>query len=134
VLAHTYNLTVEDLKSTSREALGDELLDDAAERIGLSIKDGPAFPDTVPSLLSLGKHFKLAPLSSIDNTSLKQTLENGLAGVPFAALNTAEDIGSYKPNPRNFEYLIKHAGQDFTEDFGINYGDSEEIKREKAKR
>ena len=27
-------------------------------------------------------------------------------------MHTAEDIGSYKPDPRNFEYLIEHAKKD----------------------
>jgi len=133
VLANTYKLLVQDLKSTSEFSLGDEPLDDAAEQFGRSIKDWPAFPDTVPALKSLAKHFKLVPLSNIDNASLNQTLENGLAGAPFAALYTAEDIGSYKPDPRNFEYLISHAGQDFPGDFGIENGDSEQVKTEKVK-
>ncbi|KAF2496327.1 HAD-superfamily hydrolase [Lophium mytilinum] len=133
VLARTYKRLVEDLISTSDTALGDEPLDAAAEQFGASIKDWQAFPDTVPALKSLAKHFKLAPLSNIDNASLKLTLENGLAGASFDTLYTAEDIGSYKPDLRNFEYLIKHAGEDFAEDFGIGKGDSDEVMREKVK-
>ncbi|KAF2813454.1 uncharacterized protein BDZ99DRAFT_460694, partial [Mytilinidion resinicola] len=129
VLARTYKRLI----STSGDVLGDEPLDAAADRFGASIKDWQAFPDTVPALKSLAKHFKLAPLSNIDNASLKLTLENGLAGASFDALYTAEDIGSYKPDLRNFEYLIKHAGEDFADDFGIEKGDSEEVKREKVK-
>ena len=32
--------------------------------------------------------------------------------VQFDAIYTAEDIGSYKPDPRNFEYLLEHLETD----------------------
>src|SRR5699024_6990158 len=34
-------------------------------------------------------------------------------GVTFDAVYTAEDVGSYKPNPRNFEYMLRHLAADY---------------------
>jgi hypothetical protein len=31
---------------------------------------------------------------------------------PFDAIYTAEDVGSYKPDPRNFAYLLAHLEAD----------------------
>lgn len=78
---------------------GDE---DAA--FGRSIADWPAFPDTVGALRYLKQHFKLVILSNVDRGSFKATDER-LGGV-FDAVYTAQDIGSYKPDRRNFDYLI----------------------------
>jgi len=33
---------------------------------------------------------------------------NKKLGVQFDAVYTAQDIGSYKPDPNNFDYLLKH--------------------------
>ena len=34
-------------------------------------------------------------------------------GVEFDAIYTAEDIGSYKPDLRNFKYMLRHLSADF---------------------
>ena len=39
--------------------------------------------------------------------------QGGLKGVPFSAFYTADKIGSYKPDLRNFDYLLDHVKQDF---------------------
>ena len=71
---------------------------------GGSIKDWPAFPDTVDALQYLKQHYKLVILSNIDNESFMHS--NARLKVEFDAIYTAEDIGSYKPSPRNFEYML----------------------------
>ncbi len=43
-------------------------------------------------------------LSNVDRASFAATLPR--LGVPFDAVFTAQDIGSYKPDPRNFAYLV----------------------------
>lgn len=78
---------------------------------GASVGDWPAFPDTAGALKALQKHYKLAILSNVDRASF--ALSNKRLGVTFDALYTAEDIGSYKPALRNFEYLIEHVKRDF---------------------
>jgi 2-haloalkanoic acid dehalogenase type II len=71
---------------------------------GRSIRDWPAFPDSVEALQYLKKHYKLAVLSNVDNASFAHSNER--LGVTFDAIFTAEDIGSYKPSERNFNYML----------------------------
>ena len=71
---------------------------------GLSVRRWPSFPDTPAALKHLKKHFKLVILSNVDNASF--ALSNKRLGVVFDAIYAAEDIGSYKPNPRNFDYML----------------------------
>ena len=65
---------------------------------------GRSFADTVASLQYLKRHYKLAILSNVDNESF--SFSNEKLGVDFDAVYTAEDCGSYKPSPRNFEYML----------------------------
>jgi 2-haloalkanoic acid dehalogenase type II len=68
------------------------------------VKDWPAFPDSAESLAYLKKHYKLVILSNIDNASFAAS--NQRLRVTFDAIYTAQDVGSYKPSDRNFDYLI----------------------------
>jgi 2-haloacid dehalogenase len=71
---------------------------------GRSIRNWPAFADTVESLRYLKRHYKLAILSNVDNESFSFSSEK--LEVDFDAIYTAEDCGSYKPSARNFEYMF----------------------------
>ena len=71
---------------------------------GNSIRDWPAFPDSADALAYLKQHYKLVILSNIDNASFAHS--NRKLGVTFDAVYTAEDIGSYKPAARNFDYML----------------------------
>ena len=73
---------------------------------GRSVGDWPAFEDTADALRYLKQHFRLVILSNVDNESF--THSNARLGVAFDAIYTAEDVGSYKPALRNFEYLLEH--------------------------
>lgn len=72
---------------------------------GLSVRQWPAFPDSRDALQYLQKHFKLVVLTNTDNESFSGS--NARLGVQFDGVYTAEDIGSYKPTDRNFEYMLK---------------------------
>jgi 2-haloacid dehalogenase len=74
-----------------------------------SIRTWPAFADSPSALQYLKKHYKLVILSNVDRESFKAS--NAKLQVDFDYIFTAQDIGSYKPNPRNFEYLIEKLGQ-----------------------
>jgi 2-haloalkanoic acid dehalogenase type II len=76
-------------------------------RFGHSIGDWP--PDTVEALRYLKQHFQLIILSNVDRTSFQAT--NQRLGVAFDAIYTAQDIGSYKPDPQNFAYLLDRLNQ-----------------------
>lgn len=117
-------------------AVAKELLDnvpgeDELQTEGVAFADSiavwPAFPDTVDAMRKLKRlGFKLVPLSNVDHGSFGKTLAGPLGGLKepltpgsdpldpfFDAVYTAQDIGSYKPDLRNFEYLISHVKADF---------------------
>src|SRR5580704_7291830 len=71
---------------------------------GRSIPDWPAFPDSAAALAYLKRHYLLVILSNVDRASFAGS--NARLGVAFDAICTAQDIGSYKPDPRNFRYLL----------------------------
>ncbi len=75
---------------------------------GQSVKDWPAFGDSVEALRALERHYKLVILSNVDNQSFAAS--NARLGVDFDAIYAAEDVGAYKPSDRNFEYMLGHLG------------------------
>ncbi len=52
------------------------------------------------------QHYKLVILSNVDRESFKGS--NRRLGVEFDAIYTAQDVGSYKPDPANFRYMLEH--------------------------
>jgi 2-haloalkanoic acid dehalogenase type II len=74
---------------------------------GASVPDWPAFPDSAEALTRLARRYKLIILSNVDQASFRAS--NVKLGVTFDAILTAEDLGTYKPDPRNFEALLAHA-------------------------
>ncbi|MFD2237977.1 haloacid dehalogenase type II [Aureimonas populi] len=72
---------------------------------GASVGRWPAFPDSAEALGYLKRFYKLVILSNVDAESFAGSNER--LGVAFDAVYTAEDIGSYKPSPRNFEYMLE---------------------------
>lgn len=78
---------------------------------GLSVRQWPAFDDSAEALKYLKQHYKLIVLTNTDNLSFSGS--NARLNVHFDGVYTAEDIGSYKPADRNFEYMVemlKHNG------------------------
>ena len=75
---------------------------------GQSVRHWPAFPDSAGALQYLKQHFKLVVLSNVDNESFSHS--NQKLAVDFDAIYTAEDMSSYKPSDRNFEYLLATIG------------------------
>lgn len=73
-------------------------------RFGAAVPDWPAFPDSPAALAYLKQHYKLVILSNVDRVSFAGS--NRRLGVEFDAIYTAQDIGSYKPDPRNFQYML----------------------------
>ncbi len=95
-----------------------------AEKQAEELKNGgvgkwPAFADTVEAMKRLGKYYKLIALSNIDEKSFDGTLTGPLKDVKFDGVYIAEDIGSYKPDLKNFKYLFKNA----RDSFGIEMGE-----------
>ena len=71
---------------------------------GGSVGDWPAFADSAASLSYLKQFYKLVILSNVDRDSF--AVSSRRLGVAFDAVYTAEDIGSYKPDLKNFRYMI----------------------------
>ena len=78
---------------------------DESAAFGESVPDWPAFPDAAEGLARLREHFCLATLTNCDRRSYRGA--SARLGDPWDAVWTAEDIGSYKPDRRNFEHLIR---------------------------
>ncbi len=76
--------------------------------ISESIKNWVPFPDTVNALHALQRKYKLAILSNIDNDLFSYSA--AMLEVDFDYVFTAEDIGSYKPTQRNFDYAVSKIG------------------------
>ena len=72
---------------------------------GLSVRQWPAFDDSREALAYLKQHYKLIVLTNTDNQSFQGS--NARLGVHFDGVYTAEDIGSYKPSDRNFDYMLE---------------------------
>ena len=83
---------------------------DMDRAFGNSVPHWPAFPDTADALRRLKKHFKLVILSNVNRDGFAAS--NRKLGVTFDAIYTAQDVGSYKPNPDNFAYMLRHLKAD----------------------
>jgi 2-haloalkanoic acid dehalogenase type II len=75
-----------------------------AEEFGRSVGRWPAFADSATSLQYLKRYYKLVILSNVDRASFARSNEK--LAVVFDRIITAQDIGSYKPSLRNFEYAL----------------------------
>ena len=67
-------------------------------------RTGPRSPTPRSALQALAQRYQLIILSNVDRASFAAS--NRRLGVTFTSILTAEDIGSYKPSPRNFEALL----------------------------
>jgi putative hydrolase of the HAD superfamily len=91
-------------------------VDDAwARRLGLSVPDWPAFPDSAAALRSLAEHYQLIILSNVDRAGFAGS--NRHLDGRFAAVITAEDVGAYKPADAHFRAL-----ESTLDDLGIARG------------
>jgi 2-haloalkanoic acid dehalogenase type II len=80
-----------------------------ARAFGASVGEWPTFPDSVEALAYLQGFYRLVILSNVDRASFAHS--NARLGAVFAAIYTAEDIGSYKPDLRNFRYMLERLAE-----------------------
>lgn len=69
-----------------------------------SVGRWPAYVDSAPTLQYLKRFYKLVILSNVDRASFAQS--NLKLEVEFDEVVTAEDVGCYKPDLRNFTYAL----------------------------
>jgi 2-haloacid dehalogenase len=98
-------------------AWGITVSNEEANTFGASVPDWPEFPDSAEALQYLKRHYRLVILSNVDRLSFRSS--NVRLKVNFDAIYTAQDIESYKPSDRNFEYLLRR----LKEDFGLSKSD-----------
>lgn len=91
------------------EDLGLPASDEELQALGRSVPDWPAFPDSHEALGRLKRHYRLIILSNVHRQGVEGSLRR--LGVEFDQVNTAQDIGSYKPAARNFEVLLDRLGE-----------------------
>ena len=83
--------------------LGAPVSDEWADRLGSSVPDWPAFPDSADALARLGQSYQLIILSNVHRAGFAGSNRH-LRG-EFAAIITAEDVGAYKPAENHFRAL-----------------------------
>jgi len=91
------------------ETLAQQVNDAWATRLGESLPDWPAFPDSSAALARLAEHYQLIILSNVHRAGFAASNEQ-LHG-RFAAIITAEDVGAYKPADNHFEALERRIGE-----------------------
>jgi 2-haloacid dehalogenase len=104
--------------------MGARLGFDATEAEMASLPDSlgkwPPFPDTVAALRRLQSRYQLAIISNTDDALFARTAK--LLEVPFDHVITAEQVGAYKPSPRNFQAALERL--DLPKDKVLHVGQS----------
>jgi 2-haloalkanoic acid dehalogenase type II len=105
-----YREVTGDAMATVARAHGAEPTPDDVARLGGSVVDWPAFPDSHDALARLKKRFRLGVLTNCDDDLFAAS--NRRLGVDFDWIVTAQQVGSYKPDPRNFAALTERLTAD----------------------
>ena len=101
----------EALARTARSVAADLgiALDEAdAERFATSVAEWPPFPDSADALARLQTRFRLGVITNCDDDPF--AISNAKLGVTFDWVVTAQQVGSYKPDRRNFEVALARIG------------------------
>jgi 2-haloacid dehalogenase len=80
-----------------------------ATRLGDSVPDWPAFPDSSAALAVLARHYRLIIVSNVHRAGFAGS--NLRLRGEFAAIITAEDVGAYKPADNHFLALDRTVGE-----------------------
>jgi 2-haloacid dehalogenase len=78
------------------------------DRFGGSVVDWPPFADSADALAALKRTFKLAFITNCDDDLIAGTIAK--LGVTPDWIVTAQQVGSYKPSPRNFLAAFERTG------------------------
>ena len=76
---------------------------------GRSVGRWPAFVDSATALQYVKRYYMLVIVSNVDRASFAKSNEK--LGVEFDRVITAQDVGSYKPSLRNFDYAVSDLKQ-----------------------
>jgi 2-haloacid dehalogenase len=103
-----YPLVLAETLRRMATTLGVDVTSDECTAFGASVPDWPAFSDSAAALARLKQRFKLIILSNVDRASFAKSSQK--LGVDFDLVITAEDVGAYKPDQRNFDRLFAEIG------------------------
>ncbi|MGZ0187543.1 MAG: haloacid dehalogenase type II [Alphaproteobacteria bacterium] len=103
--AKLYSHLLADIFPALTASLGTPGTADEALAFGSSVGAWPAFPDSAAALARLKQRYKLVILSNVDVAGFCQSAKR--LETPFDYVFTAQEIGSYKPNPDNFAYMTR---------------------------
>jgi 2-haloacid dehalogenase len=78
------------------------------EAFSESVADWPAFPDSAAALARLKERFRLGVITNCDDDLFAAS--NRRLGVEFDWVVTAEQVGAYKPDERNFHVAFERLG------------------------
>jgi 2-haloacid dehalogenase len=82
--------------------------DDAAEAFGTSVLDWLPFPDSMAALAALKTRYRLGVITNCDDDLFAAS--NRRLEVEFDWIVTAQSVGSYKPDERNFLAAFERIG------------------------
>jgi 2-haloacid dehalogenase len=106
-------LTYREVLSRVVDEFGRELgfVPSPGERASLpgSIARWAPFDDTVEALRILGSRYRLGVISNVDDDLF--AFSRRRLGVEFDQVVTAQQVGSYKPDARNFELALERLGR-----------------------
>jgi len=91
-------------------SLGVSLTDEEAAVLGGSVADWPAFADSREALARLRTRYRLGVLTNCDDDLFAAS--NPRLGVDFDWVVTAQQVGAYKPDERNFHALLQRLAAD----------------------
>jgi 2-haloacid dehalogenase len=97
------DVLAEALRRVARD-WGVEPTAEEAEAFGGSVVDWPAFPDSAAALARLATRYRLAVITNCDDDLFAAS--NARLGVTFDPIVTAQQVGSYKPDERNFAVMF----------------------------
>jgi 2-haloacid dehalogenase len=86
-------------------AYGTKPTDEEARAFSDSVGDWPAFPDSADALVRLADRFRLGVITNCDDDLFARSNER--LGVRFDWIVTAQQVGSYKPDQRNFRFAFE---------------------------
>ncbi|MBA2381860.1 MAG: haloacid dehalogenase type II [Chloroflexi bacterium] len=108
-----YREVAGDAMAAVARAHGGEPTRDDVARLGGSVVDWPAFPDSHDALARLKTRFRLGILTNCDDDLFAAS--NRRLGVDLDWIVTAQQVGAYKPDERNFAALVERLGADGVE-------------------
>jgi 2-haloacid dehalogenase len=88
--------------------LGFTPTDDEIRAFSGSVVDWPAFPDSIAALARLKRRFRLGVITNCDDDLFDAS--NRRLEVEFDWVVTAQQVGSYKPDERNFHVAFERLG------------------------